>query len=173
VKWEVNQGGNGHLYEVVETGGSISWTAAKADAEARGGYLVTLTSAAEDAFVRQLINDPRYWGTDNGTYPGQWGPWIGAYQTNPSAAPDQSWAWVTGEQWQFTNWTPTEPNDCGWGGVVESYAHFSRYESGNFGWNDFTDEGHYSVHAYVFEAVPAPSAALALTVSVFIRRRRA
>ena len=56
--WTLASGGNGHTYRVVAKTGLISWDSANAAAQAAGGYLATITSAAENAFVLSLIDDP-------------------------------------------------------------------------------------------------------------------
>jgi len=50
--WSESNGGNGHWYELVST--SVSWEEANAEAQARGGYLATITSAEENAYVMGL-----------------------------------------------------------------------------------------------------------------------
>ncbi|MEY5032006.1 MAG: hypothetical protein RL354_1037, partial [Planctomycetota bacterium] len=42
VQWRVEDGGNGHWYEVNPSG--LTWEAAKQFAESLGGHLVTVTS---------------------------------------------------------------------------------------------------------------------------------
>src|ERR1700722_11784800 len=44
--WTVASGGNGHTYRVVAKTGLISWDSANGEAQAAGGYLSTITSAA-------------------------------------------------------------------------------------------------------------------------------
>ena len=80
--------GNGHYYEVVNE--TVTWTAAKAAAEASTlygltGYLVTITSAAENTFVHTKINADA---------------WIGAsddanYTSNTHATTEGTWEWVS------------------------------------------------------------------------------
>ena len=115
VQWRVADGGNGHWYSVVQSGGALSWHSAKSNAESLGGHLVSIRSAREQAFVQTLIAPAQYWGTDDGQNPGQWGPWIGAFQADPSSAAAAGWSWVTGEPWDFAGWQNGEPNDGGWG----------------------------------------------------------
>lgn len=74
----------------------LTWTAARAAAEAAGGYLATLTSAAENAFAVSLINGPT---------------WIGGFQPAGSPEPAGNWQWVTGEPFTYTHWHPDEPNE--------------------------------------------------------------
>ncbi len=60
VQWDVSSGGNGHWYKPVPGFPGITWTRANELAQAEGGYLATLTSAEEDAFVFSLVaNDPQ------------------------------------------------------------------------------------------------------------------
>ena len=68
IQWQVGDGGNDHFYEAVifscAGGGDTckSWTDAKSAAEAMGGHLATLTSAAENDFAKNLIlNDSGFW----------------------------------------------------------------------------------------------------------------
>ena len=62
VEWLVSEGGNGHFYEAIAVPEGISWTDASEAANLKGGYLVTITSQAENDFVHDLINDAMYWG---------------------------------------------------------------------------------------------------------------
>jgi formylglycine-generating enzyme required for sulfatase activity len=82
-------------YQVVE--GSFAWDEAKADAEGRGGHLATITSQAEwDEILTQI-----------GSYPNAAGIWLGGTDEVQNGV----WKWVTGENWSFTRWSPSEPND--------------------------------------------------------------
>ena len=111
--WAVSAGGNGHTYRVVAASGPISWDAASALAAQAGGYLATITSAAENAFVFSLIDDSVYWTqTINGH-----GPWIGGYQPAGSLEPDGGWTWVAppgalaAEPFAYSDWESGEPNN--------------------------------------------------------------
>src|SRR5688572_27850883 len=57
VEWRAVDGGNGHGYEAVLAPQGISWTQARDAADALGGYLATITSAAENEFVYQQVAD--------------------------------------------------------------------------------------------------------------------
>src|SRR5258708_25157677 len=111
--WAPATGGNGHTYRVVAKPGLISWDAANAEAAAAGGYLATITSAAENAFVFSLIDDPTYWKQSANGH----GPWIGGYQLPGSSEPDGGWTWVTQtgvpapEDFAYSNWETGEPNN--------------------------------------------------------------
>jgi autotransporter-associated beta strand protein len=100
VQWTLASGGNGHWYEVMPQ--SMTWDQAKSQAESRGGYLATVTSTSEQAFVQTLTNGSA---------------WIGGYQDTTSIAysePAGAWKWVTGEPFTYTNWhLPGEPSNTG------------------------------------------------------------
>lgn len=108
------QWANGHCYEAVLYPG-FSWYDAKAACEARGGHLVTITSAAENTFVFGLVSgNNAFWyldGFGNGL-----GPWLGGYQDSLAERPDSAWHWVTGEPWVYTNWEVGQPGDTPWFG---------------------------------------------------------
>jgi hypothetical protein len=100
VEWPVAAGGNGHVYEYVRTPGS--WNAAQAAAanrEFRGvaGHLATITSAAENAVVTSLADNPS----------NDLRGWIGL----TDAADEGSFQWVTGEPFDYSNWNTGEPNN--------------------------------------------------------------
>jgi hypothetical protein len=105
VYWPVSEGGNGHVYEFVQQGG-LSWTAANTAAESRPNFngmlshLVSITNAAENAFVEALRNG------------GPLRAWIGLY--DPDQTGIGSWTWTTGESTGYFNWDqsgPPEPNN--------------------------------------------------------------
>jgi hypothetical protein len=73
-----------------------------------GGYLVTVTSAAENNFIFGL------WPSG----------WIGL----TDEVNEGVWRWVTGETYSYTSWNPGEPNNAG----NEDYVQFV----GNGKWND-------------------------------------
>jgi hypothetical protein len=54
VLWDLSVGGNGHYYEAVLVGDRITWEAARDAAQAKGGYLATITSEDENSFVESL-----------------------------------------------------------------------------------------------------------------------
>jgi len=145
----------------------MTWTDAKAMAESLGGHLATLTSAAEADFVFTKVARAEQWWIDGGR-------WLGGYQD--TSAPDYSeprggWRWVTGEAWSFTNWGGGEPNNYG---GTEMYLHY--LDTGGSPvpyWNDQSNGRTQRGFIMEVSAVPAPSAALAVTLSLFMRRRRA
>lgn len=177
VQWPSASGGNDHWYEVVYVGpAGIAWTAARTAAENAGGYLATLTSAAENEFVYDLVkDDPNLWPADSFGGNGV-GPYIGGYQIAGSAEPGGGWAWVTGEEWNYTNWCPNEPNNSN--GGTEAYLHYF-WPIGTNGqvkgptWNDLADSIPLGVRGYIVEYVPEPASAMLVLLGalVFAGRR--
>jgi hypothetical protein len=84
-------------YQIVQ--GSFTWLEAKADAETRGGHLAVITSRAENDTVWGMVaaidstKSPWLGGTDEGT--------------------EGKWRWITGEEWNHTNWNGGEPSNLG------------------------------------------------------------
>jgi Lectin C-type domain len=111
VRWS----GNGHFYEVMSAPGTISWEDANTAAVAAGGYLATITSSDENAFVFGIVNNAAYWHDASG-------PWLGGYQSPATPQPNANWRWVTGEPWSYTNWQNGQPNDSG--GKAEDKLQF-------------------------------------------------
>ncbi|WP_249755752.1 Ig-like domain-containing protein [Microvenator marinus] len=147
---------NGHFYEFVSAPG-IDWADARNAAAARSyfglqGYLVTVTSAAENSFV-------------SGKLSGQ--GWMGA----SDQASESIWRWVTGPEGlessgqgrhfftqvgnggsavngEYHNWASGEPNDAG----GEDHAHFLI----NGQWNDYRFDNN-AIAGYVVEYGGMPS----------------
>src|SRR5690349_11720885 len=99
--------GNGHAYDTVMSFTGIGWVEAKLAARKRGcgWYLATITSAAEDKFVSDLVTHRIDLFVDGH------GPWIGGHQRDSKAEPGSDWAWVTGERFTFAHWNPGEPDN--------------------------------------------------------------
>jgi hypothetical protein len=135
VQWSTGAGGNDHYYQGVC--GDLRWPQARAAAEAKGGYLATSTSAAENTFIFSLIDQAQYWSPFS--Y-GNFGPWLGGYQdpapcTGTGTEPDGCWTWVSGEAFSYTNWDSGEPNNGQ--NEDEHHLHFFDGEgSRSATWND-------------------------------------
>jgi len=94
-----------------------TWTTADANAQALGGYLVSIGSAAENAFIESY-------------FPGADWLWIGL----SDAAEEGTFTWSNGDPLTYSNWAPFEPNNSG----NEDYAII--WADGT--WNDL-GEGWY------------------------------
>jgi hypothetical protein len=118
----------GHDYEFIPQTCNTSWTTARDEAGAADGYLVTVTTAAEQACL------------EANAVAGSW--WTGG----SDAAVEEVWEWVTGPEagrqfWQgssggsatapdnYANWFAGEPNSSS-----EDYMVWNA--GGGFGWND-------------------------------------
>ena len=122
MQWPVADGGNGHWYQIRETG-LISWSQSRAAAQQLGGYLATLTTASESTFVARLKFTNR-------------GVNLGGYQDRSSpdfSEPSGGWRWVTGEPWSYTNWLAGEPNNAGTG---EDFLMFAQTNFWGDKWAD-------------------------------------
>ena len=154
VEWSIGAGGNGHFYDVVVPNSVITWSAANSAAIGAGGWLATLTSAAEDQFVFQLATAlPNAWrldGSGNGR-----GPWIGGLQPPGSAEPAGGWQWVNGEgAFVFTNWEAQQPNNTA--GVEDRVQFFGRQTLIGDTWNDAADSNPQSSYVVEFASNPVP-----------------
>ena len=163
--------GNAHYYEIVQSNG-IDWDDAKTAAEASTyegltGYLVTITSAAENSFVSGKINKNAWMGASDNS----------SYTSNTHATTEGTWEWVTGPEngktftcqpagqgrgavaahedcevhsdTTYENWDGSEPNDCCDSGIEnigdEDYLHIKA----NGKWNDYDIDT--TVNYYIIE----------------------
>ena len=165
--WPVAEGGNGHFYEPVALTSVVTWQQANLAATEAGGYLVTITSEAENDFVFSLIDDPAYWNPSFNLR----GPWTGGFQQIRSPEPDGGWSWVTGEPFVYSNWDDEQPNDFGPGN--ENRIHFGNRPERTPTWND-VPESYQEVTSYVIEYIPEPCTGLLLLLGAgAVLRRRA
>lgn len=110
VQWTIASGGNGHWYEIVTTPSIFvgqDFNAALADATSRthlgqSGYLATVTSAAENAFLRDTFAVPIGFGGGGAVF-------LGA----SDAAQNGVFRWLggpeTGQALTFTNFAAGNP----------------------------------------------------------------
>ena len=87
IQWRVEDGGNGHWYWIDHE--NLHWQPHRARAENAGGYLATITSAAEQAFVESYLTT-----TDSDI-------WLGGQNNWPLPI-----TWVSGEKFGYTHWAP-------------------------------------------------------------------
>ncbi len=107
---ELTNPDNGHSYKRFDT--AKTWGAAKSACESQGSHLATITSEAENTWVKSKFFT---------------GLWLGG----SDAVTEGKWKWITGEAWDYSIWYPGEPNNSGDEDVLQSYG------SGN--WNDLTN----------------------------------
>jgi hypothetical protein len=124
IAWKMSEGGNDHYYMAVAVPSGISWVEANQEASLAGGYLVSITSKAENDFVYGLISDDIYWN-------GNLGPCIGLYQIPGSLEPHRGWRWISEEPLSYTNWRPGQPNQAQ--NTEENCAHYYVHSAL---WND-------------------------------------
>ncbi|WP_460274732.1 C-type lectin-like domain-containing protein [Celeribacter sp. ULVN23_4] len=103
--------GGTHYYEVVLVNSmNVSWVQAAILAESEGGYLASLTSAEENAFVFDLVNDDKYFWefpddyTPDSHYRIKIGPFLGGVRVSDTEDSFDGWQWLSGEEWGYTNW---------------------------------------------------------------------
>ena len=142
-------GSNGHYYELVSS--NVNWSSAKTAAESRSylgytGYLATITSDAENNFIRQVLASDSWIGaTDDYS---QINAATGTTTFANQSAAEGKWYWVTGPEkgtmfstgnnspstvsGQYANWNNAEPNNSG------SNEHCGQIYSSNATgkWND-------------------------------------
>jgi hypothetical protein len=185
IQWSSGVGGNDHWYEAVAVGQSITWDDAKAAAETRGGYLATILSFAENAFVFDLVDSATYWQFESGNAGANLGPWLGGFQPAGSPEPGGGWTWLNGDgAFAFTAWLGGEPNNGSGSphGKVEDHLHYFNYGVRSANWNDYPTSGGpagVAPIAFVVEydrrPVPEPATVLLLGAGVAtlgLRRRR-
>ena len=113
----------GHDYELWESSG-ISWSDANLAAVGAGGYLATLTDAAETAAVYGAFIGTGYFQPIEAQASQAW---LGGYTTDPGFSTTDSthWAWVTGEAWNAFaagNFGGGEPNGDSSGLALNRYG---------------------------------------------------
>jgi hypothetical protein len=165
-------GPGGHTYDLIEDH-TIDWSHANTAANASGGYLVTINSASEQAFLETLLaaHDPG---------PGEY--WIG--MTKTSGGQLSGYSWIQGPQTTYQHWLPGEPNNFGGnehvGGILWSRAADSSASRRGF-WNDLPDPYHVTTAGapdlvnggYLVEhnnavAVPLPQAAVMTSIGLVL-----
>jgi len=144
VQWDVSSGGNGHWYKPVPGFPGLTWTFANELAQAEGGYLATITSAEENAFVFSLVaNDPQYWNFCCNYS----GAALGGLQQDGAPEPAGGWYWVTGESLTYSNWYPGQPNNRPEAEIPEERLHFFGPDGQ---WNDLAKLD-FNLGGYVIE----------------------
>jgi len=109
---------NGHSYQRIDT--KMTWQNAKTHCENLDGYLATITSEEENQFVYTNLVSPVSGSS-----------WLGG--TDEST--EGKWQWITGEEWNFSNWNSGEPTSRN----KEDYLHFHA----QIAWNDVYNSSLY------------------------------
>jgi hypothetical protein len=143
---------NGHMYSVVT--GLVTWIQASnlARVVVGGvtGYLATITSPQEQAFVQGMLPTSNLGGVVYAR--------LGGFDLGS----ESSWQWITGEPYTFGNWWNGEPN----GGTAENFLSIVVVASGRGHWNDTADASDPAYAMYVIEWDRVPTmgtAAVTLT----------
>ena len=119
----------GSKYEVIQ--GNFTWDEAKADAEARGGHLVTVGSDEEWNKIKDLLPMDSF-------------IWLGGSDQNAEG----EWKWVDETPWNYSNWAPGEPNNDGGENYLLAY-------NGDHTWNDGANSPWWGGTPYVLETESA------------------
>ncbi|MEM9267429.1 MAG: lectin-like protein [Pseudomonadota bacterium] len=144
VQWTTASGGNGHWYDVIShrtLGQDAAAHAANQTFMGMTGYLVTITSAAENAFVTSLtsanlnVANPWIGGTDVNSE----GTWV------HNSGPEQGTAMV------YQNWLPGEPNNAAFN---EDYIQIASTDGR---WNDLFNTAYLNGYVVEYSGVTAVS----------------
>lgn len=113
---------NGHTYFYYSS--PATWYFAKEFCEMKGGHLISIKSAEEDAFALSLFEQGE-------------NVWIGAYDETVEG----SWIWSEGGSVTYTNWADGNPdNYSGTTSDRENYVHYNSSSK----WNDNNGTNKYS-----------------------------
>jgi len=148
------KGSNGNYYDVIHK--PCNWVEAYEDCKSRTyrgiqGHLAVISSIEEQKKI---------WG--NFPFPGYF---LGGRQKNGLNEPNGNWIWVTGENWDFSNWDVNEPNNEN---NNEQYLQFS--ESKNGTWNDVRST--YIAKGYIIEyEKPIANSNIEYNISAFSSKK--
>jgi len=99
VEWKVNEGGNGHWYSVMPSELNVDdLNLYRQRARAVGADLISVGSVEENAFVLELGNRSK--------------PTCRLVLGGFAMGYTQSWSWIDGSPWTYSNWNPGEPNSA-------------------------------------------------------------
>jgi hypothetical protein len=110
----------------------MTWQQARADAESRGGHLVTINTHWEYQMVRDTLT-ALFNGVD--------ACWIGCTDQETEG----QWQWVTDEPWYYTHWHAGQPNNAG----DQDYGCFTADATDPLTWDD--NNGYAELSYYMLE----------------------
>ena len=99
VQWRIEDGGNGHWYQIRAKVGD--WFACRAAAQGLTGDLASPSTVIENSFVERLV-PPKQFPIWNRVF-------LGGRQNNGNA-PNEGWYWVDGSAWNYVDWFENQPN---------------------------------------------------------------
>lgn len=182
--WVTGTGANNHFYEVVTPGSAITWANAKIAAESRSvtsssgasctGYLVTITSAEEQAYVYGRVSANSWIGASDDYNYIVTSPTNSAKIYADQTSAEGKWYWVTGPEAgtqfltannrassfssRYNNFASGEPNNS-------SGEHYGQMYSNNGFWNDLRAD--HTQTTYIVEyGDPTCTPAVAVTNSM-------
>lgn len=129
-----------HSYEVVRA--DVSWEQAKTMAEEKGGYLATVTTQEEWDQIKVLLDNE--FGSKTAYV------WLGA-----SSNEGDSFNWITGETFEYTDWYIGEPSGVDRDGTPERYLCTWNL-NGTWSWNDQRND--------VLAVVPSLSGSIGMVI---------
>jgi WD40 repeat protein len=101
----------GHHYFLV--GDNMIWKEAKEFSESVGGHLATITSREENDWIVKTFPELDYW--------------LGGIDEQSK----DKWKWITGEDWEYSNWYPGKPNYLDGGRNVLHMYKMGKWDDGS------------------------------------------
>jgi MYXO-CTERM domain-containing protein len=159
-QWRVEDGGNGHYYDIIVTP-KQSWYAMRDQAFALGGYLASIRSAEENSWIWSAFSigaTEAYWADYYD------GPVFGGFRLNYA----NPWTWVSGEEWGYSNF--------GWSS--NDGPHGTQFIAHSPTWDDLPALGGGAggnvamIVEWDSNPVPAPAAAPLLALAGLLGNRR-
>ena len=146
IKWQHQDGGNGHTYAVLKM--TLNWTEADALVptlirDDLPGYLATITTPQENDFIRnQVLNDL----PDQPSLLDQF--YLGGIYVN------ETWVWQPDETIVYFNWNQGEPNNVGVETVMSIWGYHQVEGSAIAGlWNNTLPDDSFNRYAIQWSVV--------------------